>query len=265
MDVKKRERERDAFNFFGANYIRIHDETRGFLKDRWFGNATIESDDEDQGLNQEQYTREKLKAAQNKGYSEQLTREMDKALDYISTQGMNLLLDWIENRNTSNDVRYYVAYQEIEDRLHMYILYSIEQDVPILEVEYMGLACQGVWVAVQQGGRNRERLHDLFKSSMQSIREELQDTRYAVARLNIYVGTPGSASVMNATFKGGFFPPNPYTVDLDDICSHCQIGAPILTLKHVGGAFCSQKCAKQFWETLAWMEHPITESCFITF
>jgi hypothetical protein len=271
MDARKRERSKKPLTQYSlslTNYTRIDDDTRELLKERWFPAPTYEDGDEEEGASdQEEYARSKLREAKSKGYSPELKLEMIKALDANSLDGMTLLQNWINERNVEEHTRYYVAYESItdRDRLHMFILYSIKKDYQILYVEYMGIACQGVWEAVKQGARNRNKLHDLFKNSIQSIQTDLEDTRYAVARIKINVATNGSASVMKATFRRDFVSRGEYVVNIVDICSNCQIGAPILTLKHVGGGYCSQKCAKQFWEALAWMEHPITESCFITF
>lgn len=269
MDARKRVRpgkQITPYDLSLKNYTRIDDNTRDVLKELWFPSPTYEGDEEEErALDQEAYARAKLRDATSKGYSPELMREITKALDVNSLDGMSLLRDWINNKKVERHTRYYVAYESINDRLHMFILYSIAKDYQILYVEYMGISCQGVWEAVKLGARNRNPLNDLFKNSIQFIRNDLEETQYAVARIKINVVTNGSASVMNATFKGDFVPRNEYVVDIDDICSHCQIGSPILTLKHVGGGFCSQQCAKQYWSALEWMEHPITESCFITF
>lgn len=269
MDARKRgrsEKRITQFTLSTQNYTRIYEDTRDLLKERWFPLPTYEDGEQEWGFSeQEEYARDKLREARSKGHSLELHREIIKALDVNSLAGMSLLQDWINQKNVEEHTRYYVAYESINERLHMFILYSIKKDYQILYVEYMGIACQGVWEAVKQGARNRDTLHHLFKSSIKSIQSELEETRYAVARIKINVATNGSASVMSATFKGDFLSRGEYVVDIHDICSNCQIGAPILTLKHVGGGYCSEKCAKQYWSALEWMEHPITESCFITF
>lgn len=201
----------------------------------------------------------------------ELMADYNNAQTYVASSGMEYIERVLRLGGVSKDPyeSFYIAYREMRSgELDMAIIYVYDSYLHSISVEYMSISAQGVLKRLDTWKKTgtilkREKIFQLFTDSLKAMREvdpELDSIRITVA-------SKGSSNAVNlvwgrntSNFNGNdgeeeLFESLPFPTT----CMNCQVNEAIHSLKHVGGGFCSERCARGAWKILKFMEHPLVD------
>jgi hypothetical protein len=232
---------------FGDRILLLTKDVAGQLLKRWFDKETNDAQKEELQKALDEDTIEDV----------ELRKDAELAMDRFTldlVQQFKLRLVSIRDAPLHNaHDRWYVAYNERETALHMFILYEWWMGRPKrLEVKTMAVAFQGVHQVLDEGygsgsGRMRPPMVDLFKASLCW----LQGRHTKLEKIRIQVLSRGSETVVLKTFGLAELPQPEKDMKKilipPDLCQVCIDSLATLTFEQKRGVFCSERCAEIQW------------------